>query len=97
MERSRHLQGLYDAEPMTRGNVGDAEYLSARNNYVHAPGNMSAYRVSDLIIVDTTDALLSAITGSRAVKHLVNRYNAGNDPVTKFHRQSTARGVLYGA
>jgi mannose-1-phosphate guanylyltransferase / mannose-6-phosphate isomerase len=84
------FRALYDTEAHDgEGNVGAAEYLSSRNNYVHAPGkHIGLIGVSDLIVVDTTDALL--ICNNREteqVKHLVNRYNANNDPVTKFHRQ----------
>ncbi len=84
------FKALYDTEPHDpEGNVGDAEYLSARNNYVHAPGkHVGLIGVSDLIIVDTTDALLVCNNQeTEQVKHLVNRYNTSNDPVTKFHRQ----------
>ncbi len=84
------FKALYDTEPHDpEGNVGDAEYLSARNNYVHAPGkHVGLIGVNDLIIVDTTDALLVCNNReTEQVKHLVNRYNTGNDPVTKFHRQ----------
>ena len=84
------FKALYDTEPHdAEGNVGNAEYLSARNNYVHAPGkHVGLIGVSDLIIVDTTDALLVCNNReTEQVKHLVNRYKAGNDPVTKFHRQ----------
>jgi mannose-1-phosphate guanylyltransferase / mannose-6-phosphate isomerase len=84
------FRALYDTEVHSaEGNVGDAEYLSSKNNYVHAPGkHVGLIGVNDLIVVDTTDALL--ICNNREteqVKHLVNRYNAGKDPVTKFHRQ----------
>ncbi|MDD1694833.1 MAG: NTP transferase domain-containing protein, partial [Methanoregula sp.] len=84
------FRALYDTEAHDgEGNVGAAEYLSSRNNYVHAPGkHIGLIGVSDLIVVDTTDALL--ICNNREteqVKHLVNRYNANNDPVTKVHRQ----------
>jgi len=84
------FKALYDTEAHDReGNVGDAEYLSARNNYVHAPGKrVGLIGVSDLIVVDTTDALLVCHSRqAEQVKSLVTRYNADNDPVTKFHRQ----------
>ena len=84
------FRALYDTESHDReGNVGTAEYLSSRNNYVHAPGkHVGLIGVNDLIVVDTVDALLICDNKeTEQVKHLVNRYNAGKDPVTKFHRQ----------
>lgn len=84
------FRALYETEEHDReGNVGDAEYLAARNNYVHAPGKrVGLIGVSDLIVVDTSDALLVCHSReAEKVKNLVTRYNADNDPVTKFHRQ----------
>jgi mannose-1-phosphate guanylyltransferase/mannose-6-phosphate isomerase len=84
------FRALYDTESHDgEGNVGKAEYLSSRNNYVHAPGkHVGLIGVSDLIVVDTADALLVCNNReTEQVKHLVNRYNADNDPVTRFHRQ----------
>jgi mannose-1-phosphate guanylyltransferase/mannose-6-phosphate isomerase len=75
----------YDAE----GNAGAAEYLSASNNFVHAPGkHVGLIGVHDLIVVDTADALL--VCDSRhaeMVKQLVSRYNTRDDPITRYHRQ----------
>jgi mannose-1-phosphate guanylyltransferase/mannose-6-phosphate isomerase len=84
------FRALYDTEAHDpEGNVGSADYLSSRNNYVHAPGkHVGLIGVSDLIVVDTADALLICDNReTEQVKHLVNRYNAMGDPVTKFHRQ----------
>ncbi|MDD1686825.1 mannose-1-phosphate guanylyltransferase/mannose-6-phosphate isomerase [Methanoregula sp.] len=84
------FKALYDTESHDKdGNVGSAEYLSAKNNYVHAPGkHVGLIGVSDLIVVDTNDALLVCNSKqTEQVKTLVTRYNAENDPVTKFHRQ----------
>jgi mannose-1-phosphate guanylyltransferase/mannose-6-phosphate isomerase len=84
------FKALYDIELHdSEGNVGNAEYLSARNNFVHAPGkHVGLIGVHDLIVVDTSDALLICDTGhTEQVKQLVNRYNERGDPVTKFHRQ----------
>ncbi|MCX6682912.1 MAG: mannose-1-phosphate guanylyltransferase/mannose-6-phosphate isomerase [Methanoregula sp.] len=71
------------------GNAGTAEYLNARNNFVHARGkHVGLIGVHDLIVVDTADALL--VCDSRhaeMVKELVNRYNTRADPVTRYHRQ----------
>jgi mannose-1-phosphate guanylyltransferase/mannose-6-phosphate isomerase len=84
------FRALYDTEAHDKdGNVGSAEYLSAKNNYVHAPGKrVGLIGVSDIIVVDTPDALLVCSSQqAEKVKNLVTRYNADNDPVTKFHRQ----------
>jgi mannose-1-phosphate guanylyltransferase/mannose-6-phosphate isomerase len=84
------FKALYDVEPHdSDGNVGSAEYFSARNNFVHAPGkHVGLIGVHDLIIVDTDDALLVCDNQhTEQVKQLVTRYNERNDPVTKFHRQ----------
>ncbi|HEX3000776.1 MAG TPA: mannose-1-phosphate guanylyltransferase/mannose-6-phosphate isomerase [Methanoregula sp.] len=84
------FKALYDTEAHDlEGNVGEAEYLSARNNYVHAPGkHVGLIGVNDLIVVDTMDALLVCNNKqAEQVKSLVSRYNSENDPVTKFHRQ----------
>jgi len=84
------FRALYDAqEPDREGNVGTAEYLSARNNYVYAPGkHVGLIGVSDLVVVDTADALLVCDNEhSEMVKQLVSRYNGRDDQITKFHRQ----------
>jgi mannose-1-phosphate guanylyltransferase/mannose-6-phosphate isomerase len=83
------FKALYDVEPHdSEGNVGNAEYFSARNNFVHAPGkHVGLIGVNDLIVVDTDDALLVCDNRhTEQVKQLVARYNERNDPVTKFHR-----------
>jgi mannose-1-phosphate guanylyltransferase / mannose-6-phosphate isomerase len=84
------FRALYDNEPHDpKGNVGNAEYIEATNNYVHAPGkHVGMIGVNDLVVVDTADALL--ICDNRETEHvkdLVARYNAVNDPVTRLHRQ----------
>ncbi|MFZ1129044.1 mannose-1-phosphate guanylyltransferase/mannose-6-phosphate isomerase [Methanoregula sp.] len=81
---------LYEVEAHDgEGNVGTAEYLSARDNYVHAPGkHVGLIGVDNLVVVDTADALL--ICDNRCteqVKDLVGRFKKQNDPVTRFHRQ----------
>jgi len=84
------FKALYDVEPHDNdGNVGTAEYFSARNNFVHAPGkHVGLIGVHDLIVVDTDDALLVCDNQhAEQVKQLVTRYNERNDPVTKFHRK----------
>jgi mannose-1-phosphate guanylyltransferase/mannose-6-phosphate isomerase len=55
---------------------------------VHSPGkHVGLIGVHNLIVVDTSDALLICDNGyTEQVKHLVNRYNEREDPVTKFHR-----------
>ena len=84
------FKALYDVEtPDEEGNVGSAEYLSARNNFVYAPEkHIGLIGVHDLVVVDTTDALLICDKEhTEKVKDLVNRYNKRHDPVTRFHRQ----------
>ena len=84
------FKALYDSELHdSEGNVGNAEYFSAINNFVQAPGKrVGLIGVHDLIVVDTSDALLICDNRyTEQVKHLVNRYNERGDPVTKFHRQ----------
>ena len=84
------FKALYDSEQHDKdGNVGNAEYFSAKNNFVHASGkHVGLIGVHDLIVVDTSDALLICDNRhTEQVKQLVNRYNECNDPVTRFHRQ----------
>ncbi|MCX6683848.1 MAG: mannose-1-phosphate guanylyltransferase/mannose-6-phosphate isomerase [Methanoregula sp.] len=84
------FKALYDVEPHdSEGNVGNAEYISAGNNFVHAPGkHVGLIGVNNLIVVDTDDALLICDNQhTEQVKQLVTRYNDRNDSVTKFHRQ----------
>lgn len=84
------FKALYDVETHdAEGNVGAAEYLSATNNFVYAPKkHVGLIGVHDLVVVDTTDALLICDNRhTEEVKQLVNRYNKKNDPVTRFHRQ----------
>jgi mannose-1-phosphate guanylyltransferase/mannose-6-phosphate isomerase len=84
------FKALYDREQHDiEGNIGKAEFFSAENNFVHAPGkHVGLIGVHDLIVVDTSDALLVCDRShSELVKNLVTRYNERKDPVTKFHRQ----------
>jgi mannose-1-phosphate guanylyltransferase/mannose-6-phosphate isomerase len=84
------FRALYDARPHdAEGNAGDAEYLSAGNNFVLAPNkHVGLIGVHDLVVVDTPDALLVCDKRhTEEVKQLVNRYNERHDPVTKFHLQ----------
>ena len=72
------FKALYDVEQHdSEGNIGKAEYFSAKNNFVHAPGkHVGLIGVHDLIVVDTSDALLVCDKRqSEQVKNLVNRYN----------------------
>ncbi len=81
---------LYEVGPHdSDGNVGTAEYLSARENYVHAPGkHVGLIGVDNLVIVDTADALLVCDNRhTEQVKDLVHRFKERDDPVTRFHRQ----------
>jgi mannose-1-phosphate guanylyltransferase/mannose-6-phosphate isomerase len=84
------FRALYDTQPHdAEGNAGEAEYLSAGNNFVFAPGkHVGLIGVNDLVVVDTPDALLVCDNRhTEEVKLLVNRYNKRQDPVTKFHLQ----------
>lgn len=84
------FKALYDIRHHdNEGNVGNAEYFSASNNFVQAPGkHVGLIGVHDLIVVDTSDALLICDNRhTEQVKQLVNLYNERDDPVTKFHRQ----------
>jgi mannose-1-phosphate guanylyltransferase/mannose-6-phosphate isomerase len=84
------FKAIYDVEPHDKeGNVGVAEYLSAKNNFVSAPGkHVGLIGVHDLVVVDTSDGLLVCDNRhTEQVKQLVNRYNQKADPVTRFHRQ----------
>jgi mannose-1-phosphate guanylyltransferase/mannose-6-phosphate isomerase len=84
------FKALYDVERHdAQGNVGKAEYLSAKNNYVYASGkHVGLIGVHDLVVVDTTDALLICDNRhTEQVKNLVDLYNKGDDPITRFHRQ----------
>ncbi|OPX63220.1 MULTISPECIES: mannose-1-phosphate guanylyltransferase/mannose-6-phosphate isomerase [unclassified Methanoregula] len=84
------FKALYDVEQHDpEGNVGKAEFLAARNNFIHAPGkHVGLIGVHDLIVVDTADALLVCDTAhAEQVKQLVSRYNEQDLEVTKFHRK----------
>ncbi|MEI7856473.1 MAG: mannose-1-phosphate guanylyltransferase/mannose-6-phosphate isomerase [Methanomicrobiales archaeon] len=84
------FKALYDVEQHdAQGNVGKAEYLSAENNYVYSSGkHIGLIGVQDLVVVDTTDALLICDNKhTEQVKKLVNLYNKAKDPITRFHRQ----------
>jgi len=84
------FKALYDIEQHdAQGNVGKAEYLSAKNNYVYASEkHVGLIGVHDLVVVDTTDALLICDNKhTEQVKKLVNLYNKIKDPITRFHRQ----------
>jgi len=84
------FKALYDVEQYdSQGNVGKAEYISAKNNYVYASGkHVGLIGVHNLVVVDTTDALLICDNKhTEQVKNLVSLYNKADDPITRFHRQ----------
>ncbi len=84
------FKAMYDVEQHdAQGNVGKAEYLSAKNNYVFSSGkHIGLIGVHDLVVVDTTDALLICDNKhTEQVKKLVGLYNKAKDPITSFHRQ----------
>ncbi|MBP1929541.1 mannose-1-phosphate guanylyltransferase/mannose-6-phosphate isomerase [Methanolinea mesophila] len=70
-------------------NVGDAEYVESRRNFVHAPGKKVALvGVNDLVLVDTGDALLACdLASSERVGELVSKYRESGDPIVDFHLQ----------
>jgi mannose-1-phosphate guanylyltransferase/mannose-6-phosphate isomerase len=84
------FKALYDHEQHdAEGNVGKAEYIASRGNYVYASDkHIGLIGVNNLVVVDTEDALLICDNRqTEQVKTLVGRYNAAGDPVTRFHRQ----------
>jgi mannose-1-phosphate guanylyltransferase / mannose-6-phosphate isomerase len=84
------FRALYDVDQHdANDNAGKAEYLSSKNNFVHAPGkHVGLIGVKNLIVVDTADALLVCDNQhTEQVKDLVERYNADNNPVAKYPRQ----------
>ena len=84
------FKAIYEVRPHdAEGNAGEAEYLSAKDNYVNAPGKrVGLIGVDNLVVVDTADALLICDNRhTEQVKELVGRYNERDDPVTQFHRQ----------
>jgi mannose-1-phosphate guanylyltransferase/mannose-6-phosphate isomerase len=76
---------LHDAD----GNTGTATFINSHRNYLHARDKRVAFiDVDNLIVVDTTDALLVCSQKSaEKVKDLVQRLEAENDPITKLHLQ----------
>ena len=84
------FKAIYEVRPHDpEGNAGEAEYLSAKGNYVNAPGKrVGLIGVDNLVVVDTADALLICDKRhTEQVKDLVKRYNERDDPITQFHRQ----------
>ncbi|MDD1669231.1 MAG: mannose-1-phosphate guanylyltransferase/mannose-6-phosphate isomerase [Methanomicrobiales archaeon] len=84
------FNALYEHEPHdAAGNAGQAEFIDARGNYVHAEGkHVGVVGADDLVIVDTPDALLVCGRGETArVRELVERYDRRHDPITQFHLQ----------
>ena len=84
------FKAFFDAgDHDTEGNVGKADYIDAKNNYVHAPEkHVGLIGVSDLVVVDTADALLVCDNRqTEQVKQLVALYNKRDNPVARFHRK----------
>jgi mannose-1-phosphate guanylyltransferase/mannose-6-phosphate isomerase len=84
------FSALYGHEPRdAAGNAGEAEFIDAHGNYVHAAGkHVGVIGADDLVIVDTPDALLVCGRGETAkVRELVERYEKRHDPITRFHVQ----------
>ena len=81
------FQAWYDFYPHTaEDNVGEAEYIESRRNFVHAPGKKVALvGVNDLVLVDTGDALLACdLASSEHVGELVAKYRESGDPIVDF-------------
>jgi mannose-1-phosphate guanylyltransferase/mannose-6-phosphate isomerase len=84
------FSALYAHEHLdAAGNAGEAEFIDAHGNYVHAPGkHVGVIGADDLIIVDTPDALLvCGRGGTTRVRELVERYEKRHDPITQYHVQ----------
>ena len=84
------FNALYEHEPHDgAGNAGQAEFIDAQGNYVHAVGkHVGVIGADDLVIVDTPDALLVCGRGETdRVRELVERYDRRHDPITQFHLQ----------
>ncbi len=84
------FKAFFDAgEHDAAGNVGKADYIDARDNYVHAPEkHVGLIGVNNLVVVDTADALLICDNSqTEQVKQLVSLYNQRESPVTRFHRK----------
>ncbi|MDD1658749.1 MAG: mannose-1-phosphate guanylyltransferase/mannose-6-phosphate isomerase [Methanomicrobiales archaeon] len=84
------FRALYEHEPHdAAGNAGQAEFIDAQGNYVHAAGkHVGVIGADDLVIVDTPDALLVCGRGEAdRVRELVERYDWRHDPITQFHLQ----------
>ncbi|MDD1670677.1 MAG: cupin domain-containing protein, partial [Methanomicrobiales archaeon] len=81
---------LYGHEPHDgAGNAGEADFIDAHGNFVHAPGrHVGVIGADDLVVVDTPDALLVCGRGETGrVRELVDRYDRRHDPITQFHTQ----------
>jgi mannose-1-phosphate guanylyltransferase/mannose-6-phosphate isomerase len=84
------FSALYGHEPHDMaGNAGQAEFIDAHGNYVHAGGkHVGVIGADDLVIVDTPDALLvCGRAETDRVRELVARYEREGDPITQFHLQ----------
>jgi mannose-1-phosphate guanylyltransferase/mannose-6-phosphate isomerase len=84
------FQAWYDFHSREEGeNVGKAEYIDSRGNFVCAPGKQAALiGIHDTVVVDTGDALLVAdMRDAERVNELVKKFRASGDPIADFHRQ----------
>ncbi|MDI9632538.1 MAG: mannose-1-phosphate guanylyltransferase/mannose-6-phosphate isomerase [Methanolinea sp.] len=84
------FRAWYDFKPHDpRGNVGDADFVDAERNFVHAPGKRVALiGVNDLALVDTGDALLACrLDMAESVGDLVKVLRERGDPIVDYHLQ----------
>jgi mannose-1-phosphate guanylyltransferase/mannose-6-phosphate isomerase len=84
------FRAWYDFHAGEEGaNVGKAEYVDSRGNFVCAPGKQAALiGIHDTVVVDTGDALLIAdMRDAERVNELVKKFRESGDPIADFHRQ----------
>ncbi|MFA5001394.1 MAG: mannose-1-phosphate guanylyltransferase/mannose-6-phosphate isomerase [Methanolinea sp.] len=84
------FRAWYDHKPHdASGNSGHAELLDSSGNFVYAPGKCAALiGVSDLVLVDTGDALLAChMDSTERVSELVKQFKERGDTITDYHLQ----------
>jgi mannose-1-phosphate guanylyltransferase/mannose-6-phosphate isomerase len=84
------FRAWYDHKPHdASGNSGHAELLDSSGNFVYAPGKCAALiGVSDLVLVDTGDALLAChMDSTERVSELVKQFKERGHTITDYHLQ----------